>query len=351
MPDVVLEPPHDPIQGMPTGAPTPAPPAAPPAAPPQTPPAAATPPTDPNAPLVPADGVELDEDGYPIAAVEGDDEDPNAPPARRTIVGDLVRERARRQAAESQAESATALVRTLMQSPEGMAALQRAALGDQAPPAAPSSAEAQAAADAERVELEALAIDLGLYDAESQPDLKAAKRVYDRQSRMVDQAVQRATKQFETQLQPLKMTQADQIIGHVMRVAESYGIDPQLVENGLRSLPVDQIGNPQVQQTVLMTALGLQTFGALDPNAPPQARGRRPAPVPPNGPPADPRQVPTSRATLRPPIFQEPPGGRPRSAPVLDDAFRARLRESGLKDTEIDESVGRFVPGAPNRLE
>jgi hypothetical protein len=61
--------------------------------------------------------------------------------------------------------------------------------------------------------------------------------------------------------------------------------------------------------------------------------------------------VPNQRGQLRPPIYSEPAGGRPRATPQLDEPFRARLRESGLKDDDINQSLSRFVPGAPNRLE
>jgi hypothetical protein len=298
--DVVLEAPGEPPQGMPTG----------------------TPPEPP--PPIP------DEDMPPPP--EGEEgEEPEPPQGRRSLVGDLVREREQRRVAEEQAAAAQGLLQSVMQTPEGLAALQRAALGDQAPP--DQAAEQQALQE----ELEATAIDLGLYDDKGQPDLKSAARIMAREQRRIDVQVQRAVEQLkQTELLPLKQQRAEQTIAHVKAVAAHYGIDPDMVERGMRTLPIDQLGNPEVQQTVLMTALGLQTFGQGTP--PPQ---------PQYGPPQ-----PQGRRALRPPIYQEPAGGRPRGqAPVLDEPFRVRLRESGLKDADIDASLSRFVPGAPNRLE
>jgi hypothetical protein len=160
-----------------------------------------------------------------------------------------------------------------------------------------------------------------------------------REQRRVEAQVARAVQHLQaTELAPIKQQRAEGIIAHVKNVAAHYGIDPDMVERGMRTLPVEQMGNPEVQQTVLMTALGLQTFGAGGAPQAPQAPQRGPA-------------SPQARGQLRPPIYSEPAGGRPRAQPQLDEPFRARLRESGLKDDDINASLSRFVPGAPNRLE
>jgi len=311
MPDeIVLEAPHDMPSGMPTGT-LPQPPEPPPA-------------PEPPAPEPPAPGEdEIDIDtGEPVAG-------------RRTLVGDLVREREQRRVAETQAQSAQELLRQVIADPAGMALLQRVASG--ATP--PDPQQTQEAQQAQLQELEATAIDLGLYDADGNPDLGAAGRIMAREQRRVEAQVQRAVAHLQqTELLPLKQQRVEQTIAHVKNVAAHYGIDPDMVERGMRTIPIDQINNPEVQQTVLMTALGLQTFGAggaPQPQAPPQ-----------RGP-----QAPQQRGQLRPPIYSEPAGGRPRATPQLDEPFRVRLRESGLKDDDINASLARFVPGAPNRLE
>lgn len=314
MPDeIVLEPPVDLPSGMPTGQ-LPQPPEPPPGAPPPALP-------DPEPPPPGDDEIDT-ETGEPVQG-------------RRTLVGDLVREREQRRTAEQQAASAQELLRQVMQTPDGLALLQRVANGEPAAPAGPDPT-AQAAF---QQELEATAIDLGLYDSEGNPDLQAAHRIMAREERRVAAQVQRAVQHLQqTELAPIKAQRAEQTIAHVRNVAQHYGIDPDMVERGMRTLPVEQMGNPEVQQTVLMTALGLQTFGAGGAPQAPQAPQRGPA-------------VGQQRGQLRPPIYSEPAGGRPRAQPQLDEPFRARLRESGLKDDDINASLSRFVPGAPNRLE
>jgi hypothetical protein len=301
MADVVLEPAGEPPQGMPTGTTQP----------------------EPEPEPLPLS----DEDAPPPE----EDEEPE-PQGRRSLVGDLVRERERRATAEEQARSAQELLQSVMQHPEGFKLLQQAASGQ---PPAPAEDDQTALAQ----ELEATAIDLGLYDAQGQPDLQSAARIMAREQRRIDAQVTKAVEQLkQTELLPLKQQRAEQTIAHVKAVAVHYGIDPVMVERGMRTLPLNQLDNPEVQQTVLMTALGLQTFGAG--GAPPQQQ-------PQYGPPQ-----PQGRRALRPPIYQEPSGGRPRGqAPVIDEPFRVRLRESGLKDADIDASLSRFVAGAPNRLE
>jgi hypothetical protein len=312
MPDeIVLEAPHDMPSGMPTGTLPQSP--EPPPGPPQPPPAA-----EPEPPPPGDEEIDLDT-GEPVGG-------------RRTLVGDLVREREQRRIAETQASSAQDLLRQVMQTPDGLALLQRVASGA---PSGPDPAEQQAL----QQELEATAIDLGLYDTEGNPDLQAAGRIMAREQRRVEAQVARAVQHLQaTELAPIKQQRAEGIIAHVKNVAAHYGIDPDMVERGMRTLPVEQMGNPEVQQTVLMTALGLQTFGAGGAPQPPQAPQRGPA-------------MGAQRGQLRPPIYSEPAGGRPRAQPQLDEPFRARLRESGLKDDDINASLSRFVPGAPNRLE
>lgn len=334
--DVVLEAPEKPIAGgMPTGTPPPAAPAGPPAAPVKgAPPPVGDPQGDPD------DDPNADPGDDP-------DADPDAQPrGRRTLVGEMVRERERRQLAEAQLQSSTDLLRQIMTDPQGAALLSRVVGGGAPAPAGPS-AEEQAA---QQAELETLAIDLGLYDERGAPDLTTAKRIQEREERRVAQVVKRELGAFEqTKLQPLAQQRAQQVIGHVVTVAQQYGIDPQLVQNGMQALyeqNPNAIYDEQAQQAVLMTALGIQTFGAA--GAPPTS-GQPGAPAP-----RRPRAPQGGSAPLRPgapPIYTEPPGGGPRAQSQLAEPFRVRLREAGLKDDEINASLGRFVPGAPNALE
>jgi hypothetical protein len=321
MADVQLEAPHDePVMGMPGGSP------------PVTEHGPLTYAQPPDPPPPPADAAAPGDD--PPPEEEGTPEDDQRP--KRTIVGDLVLERDRRQRAEAEAEQAQSLVRAVLEAPGGFDLLQRAATGQLAPAATP---EAQTQEQALlRQELEATAIDLGLYDADGNPDLQTAHRITQREERRLTKLVEQAVAPLRQQTQAQT---ANQIIGHVKNVAAHYGIDPDMVERGMRTLPVEQMGNPEVQQTVLMTALGLQTFGA---GGAPQPRQR--------GQLAQPPAPPGMRAALRPPVYSEPAGGRPRgAAPVLDQSFRDRLRGSGLKDAEIDRAVSNFVPGTPLALE
>jgi len=312
--DVVLEGPTDePVMGMPGGA---------------------APITEPGPPVTqPPPGDEPPPPDDPDA-IPDEDETPDDPRPKRTLVGDLVSERERRQKAETEAEQAQALVRAVLEAPGGFELLQRAATGQPAP------TQQAAEQEALRQELEATAIDLGLYDAEGNPDLKTAYRISQREERRLTKLVEQAVAPLRQQTQAQT---AAAVIAHVKGVAQHYGIDPEMVERGMRTLPADQMTNPEVQQTVLMTALGLQTFGAVPGQTPPpRARGQLAQPPQPNG----------GRGTLRPPLYSEPAGGRPRGqAPQLDQSFRDRLRGSGLKDAEIDSAVARFVPGTPLALE
>lgn len=333
--DVVLESPEEPIAGgMPTGTPPPAAPTGAPAAPVQgAPPPAGDPQGDPD------DDPNADPGDDP-------DADPDAQPrGRRTLVGEVVRERERRQLAEAQLSSSTDLLRQLMADEQGAALLSRIVGGGAPGPAGPSPEDVAA----EQAELEALAIDLGLYDAQGAPDLATAKRIQQREERRVAQVVKRELGAFEqTKLQPIAQQRAAQTIGHVVAVAQQYGIDPQLVQNGMRALyeqNPNAIYDEQAQQAVLMTALGIQTFGsasgAPQPGGQPQPRQR----------PRAPQGGPAPLRPGAPPIYTEAPGGGPRAQSQLAEPFRARLREAGLKDDEINASLGRFVPGAPNALE
>ena len=330
MADVVLEPP---IGGMPPAqAQTlPQPPA--PAAPPQPPPA-----PDLSQPL-------LDED-EPITSPQGDgdaggEEEQAAPEGRRTLVGDLMRERERRQLFEQQSNQSQALIRQVMSLPGGMELLQAAATG-QPPPRQPGQPSAEDEALAQ--EASEVARDLGLYNAEGQLDLRTAARIVLRDRKRTQTLVESALRPLQQQTLQLGV---EPVIAHVLSVADQFGIDRNLVMQGLRATPPEHVNNPQVQQAVLMMALGTQVMlGSQQGQAPQPGQRRAPAAGPQNG------GVQRQAQTFQPPIFTEAPGGRPRAqAPALDPVFRDRLKSTGMKDTDIDGTLSRFVPGAPNRLE
>jgi hypothetical protein len=321
MPDeIVLE---DAVGGMPPAAaqtlpapPQPAP--APDLTQPLTDPEAETPPPSEEPP---PDEPELpEEEGEPSQG-------------RRSVVGDLVRERERRHALEGNLQQSQELIRQVMSLPGGMELLQAATTG-QPPPRRPGERSPEDMALLQ--EAGEVAQDLGLYDAEGKPDLRTAARIVLRDRKRTEQMLQKA-------LGPLQQTTmglaAQPVIQHVLTVADQFGIDRNLVAQGLQATPPEHLSNPEVQQAVLMMALGTQTMLGTTPG---NGNGGARAPQQ--------RGTPLGRA-LRPPIYTEPPGGRPRATPQLDDVFRERLRSTGLKDEQINASLERFTPGAPNRLE
>jgi hypothetical protein len=318
MADVVLE---DAVGGMPTGpepeAPAPAPDLSQPLVDPDEPPPGDEPPPDGDE--------EVEEEGAPL------------PGGKRTVVNDLVRERERRQMAEGNLQSSQELLRQVMSLPGGIELLQSAATGAPPPrkPGEPSEDDRALYKEAQEV-----AHDLGLYDTEGNPDIRTAARIVLRQRKSTEAALSKA-------LAPLQQTTmslaAQPVINHVLAVADQFGIDRNLVQQGLMATPPEHLGNPEVQQAVLMMALGTQTMLGTTPqngNGQPRNVSRE----------TSPRGTPMGRA-LRAPIFTEAPGGRPRSGVVLDDVFRERLKSTGMKDETINASLERFVPGAPNRLE
>ena len=314
--EIVLE---DAVGGMPPAAAQtlPAPPQEPP------PPDLTQPLTEPEEPPLPDD----DEQGE-LPEEEGAPQ----PQGRRSVVGDLVRERERRQTAEGNLQQSQELLRQVMSLPGGMELLQSAALGKPVPgkPGQPSAEDQALYAEAVEV-----AGDLGLYDAQGNPDIKTAARIVLRQRKTTEAMLAKAL----GPLQQTTMSLASQpVIQHVLQVAQQFGIDQNLVYQGLQATPPEHLGNPEVQQAVLMMALGTQTMLGNQ-----NGNGRQAAPRPQ-------ASVP-QRGALRPPIFTEPAGGRPRAGAQLDDVFRERLRSTGMKDETINASLERFVPGAPNRLE
>ena len=300
---------------------------------PPQPPAPPPPPPDLSQPLT--DPADLGEEPPPPddeVQPEGDEPEPQTP-GRRSVVGDLVRERERRQTVESNLQQSQELIRQVMSLPGGMELLQAATTGQPAPRRpGEMSAEDQALVQ----EATEVAQDLGLYDAQGQPDLKTAARIVLRDRKRTETMVRQA-------LGPLQATTlnlaAQPVIQRVLGVADQFGIDRNLVYQGLQATPPEHLGNPEVQQAVLMMALGTQTM--LQSGQATGTGGRQPVQ----------RGMPLQRMGARPPIFTEAPGGRPRATPQLDDVFRERLRSTGLKDEQINASLSAFVPGAPNRLE
>ena len=319
MADVVLE---DATGGMPpaTAQTLPQPPQAPPEPPP---PDLTQPLTDPDdaaqEPPPPGDEDAEEEEAAP------------QPGGRRSVVGDLVRERERRQMVEGNLAQSQELLRQVMSLPGGMELLQAATSGQPVPrKPGEMSAEDQALVQ----EAQEVAQDLGLYDAQGQPDLRTAARIVLRDRKRTETMVRQA-------LGPLQQTTinlaSQPVINRVLQVADQFGIDKNLVYQGLQATPPEHLGNPEVQQAVLMMALGTQTMLASQPqNGPRQVQ---------------PRGTPLQRMGARAPIFTEAPGGRPRAGTQLDEVFRDRLRSTGLKDEQINASLDKFVPGAPNRLE
>jgi len=329
MPDVILE---DAAGGMPPASAQTLPQA------PQAP--QPPPPPDLSQPLVDPEAAPPEEEPEPPP--EGTEEeaggDEPQPGQRRSVVGDLVRERERRQIIEQNLTQSQELIRQVMSLPGGMELLQAAATG-QPPPQATRPGQLSAEDQALVQEAQEVAQDLGLYDAEGKPDLKTAARIVLRDRKRTETMVRQAL----GPLQQTTMTLAAQpVIQRVLAVADQFGIDRNLVWQGLQATPPEHLANPEVQQAVLMMALGTQTMLGSGQQQPAGPNGQR-QPVP--------RGTPLQRMGARAPIFTEAPGGRPRATAQLDDVFRERLRSTGMKDETINASLERFVPGAPNRLE
>jgi hypothetical protein len=306
--------------------------------PPQPPPAP-VPPPDLSQPLVDPDEAPPTEEEPPTEPENEGDPDAPQPGQRRSVVGDLVRERERRQIIEQNLTQSQDLIRQVMSLPGGMELLQAAATG-QPPPERPTRPGELSAEDQALVqEAQEVAQDLGLYDAQGKPDLKTAARIVLRDRKRTETMVKQA-------LGPLQQTTmslaAQPVIQRVLAVADQFGIDRNLVWQGLQATPPEHLGNPEVQQAVLMMALGTQTMLGSGQQPQQQPNGQR-QPLP--------RGTPMQRMGARPPLFTEAPGGRPRATAQLDEVFRERLRSTGMKDETINASLERFVPGAPNRLE
>lgn len=311
---------------------------------------------DLSQPLLQDDGGAEDESGAEDGdELEGEDEQPRG---RRSLVGDLVRERERRQTVETNLQQSQHLLQQVMSLPGGMELLQAAATGKQpqrTAPGQPTAEDQELMAEAQEV-----AQDLGLYDAEGKADLRTAARIVLRDRKRTQQMLAQA-------IQPLQRTTmglaAQPVIAHVLSVADQFGIDRNLVLQGLQATPPEHINNVEVQQAVLMMALGTQTMLGQQQGEqqPPPTMQQQIATQLQQQPPTQVQRAPRpgqfrgpqqQRSAMRPPIFSEGPGGRPRaSAPQLDSVFRDRLKSTGMKDADIDGAVGRFVPGAPNRLE
>jgi hypothetical protein len=282
MADVVLE---DATGGMP-----PATAQTLPQAPQQAP--AEPPPPDLSQPLTDPDDQGPPE---PPEAEPEEPEEPDAPPGRRSVVGDLVREREKRQGLEQNLAQSQELLRQVMSLPGGMELLHAATTG-QPPPRKPGemSAEDQALVQ----EAQEVAQDLGLYDAQGQPDLRTAARIVLRDRKRTETMVRQAL----GPLQQTTITLASQpVINRVLQVADQFGIDRNLVYQGLQATPPEHLNNPEVQQAVLMMALGTQTMLGAQPPQNGQPRQMQP------------RGTPMQRMGARPPLFTEAPGGRPRA--------------------------------------
>jgi|GEM_PF-4814289 len=252
-----------------------------------------------------------EEQQLPPGAEDGevpDEDDPNQPPRRGSMLADLIQERTRRQMAEQTAHQHNELVRSIMQAPGGPELLQRVARGEQNTP------------QEDTAELEAIAADLGLLNPDGSMDLATAKRIQSRTERQLQRALQ------PLQQQSL-MQQAEGAIQHTLQVARSFGADPAVVERGLRGIPPDQAMNPQVQQATILLAMGLQGLaGGQGPQMP---------------------QPPMGQA----PLVTEGVRGRSSAGARLDPLWRGRLQGAGLKDTEIDGALRGYDARIPQKLE
>lgn len=357
--DVVLE---EPGGGMPPAAAQTLP--TPPAAPPQQTQTPQRPAPDLSQPL-------LDDDTALDAGAEDENELPDdaQPQGRRSLVGELVRTREQARIHREQSEQSQQLLRQVLSLPGGAELLQAAVTGRPPGAGAPGAVSPQEQQEREQLfrEAQEVAQDLGLYDGEGKPDVRLAAKIVLRDRKRVQDAVQAAVQPLQQRTLQLG---AEPVIQHVLGVAEQFGISPELVEQGLRATPASELGKPEVQQAVLMMALGTQQmllqqnaevpgFGydaagnyvllprtvarQGQPMRQPAVRARQGVTVP---------GVVPQRGAARPPLFMEQPGGRPRTQqPGLDPVFRERLQSTGMKDADIDSALGNFVPGAPNRLE
>lgn len=248
---------------------------------------------------------------------------------RRTIIDDLQAERAARREAEQRAQSvaqelATAkpILQALARHPHGVQILQSLVQGAPLPQQGPPQPDP---------ELQSIAEDLGLYNVDGTPDLVKAGRIQQRQHAVAQQAVQAAVAPLQ---QGTEAQQAQQSRVHLWQQAhqpENTHVDPTALKELLQALPDNIIKHQEVQSLVWVLAAGAT---ALQGGKAPQTGPPMPTPPPTN-----------------PPVYSEQPGGRARPVTPLAQPFQQILKRAGMSDKDMQATLGKFVPNAPNLLE
>lgn len=265
---------------------------------------------------------------------DGGEEEQQPPPRqerRRTIVNDLQEERqARRQAderaarLEAEANQMRPIVNALAAHPNGVAMLQALVQGQPLPPPQQTGPDP---------ELVSIAEDLGLYTLDGQPDLVKAGRIAQRQAHVARQAVQQAVQPMQQQTVSERAHVGRNALWTQAHQPENKDVDPGVLGELLKLLPDQLIADQGVQSLVWTLATGATTLQ--------RNRGQAP-PVP---------QPQPGVASQQPPVFTESAGGRVRPQTQLAAPFQALLKKAGLTDKDVQTSLGKYVPGAPNALE
>jgi hypothetical protein len=268
-------------------------------------------PTEPAVPATPPAGETPQGETPPAAAAPVD-------PAKAGILAELGRERHENKTLKQFRDQASPILLALQKHPDLLVEIQQRESG--APrPAPPAGVPARTPPPAEvgpSVEdLTQLATDLVLYKADGSglPDVDAARRIWQRNSQQVQQAVNAAIAQHVAPMQQtMQRSQAQQAREAIEQTAKSIGADgPELAQilDGFMQSDPSLLSNPQIAVSAIVMARGMKGMPT----------GGTPAVAAPGTPPG--LEAPA-------PVFTERPGARTPQpvvmAPIEQRAAKAR---------------------------
>lgn len=168
-------------------------------------------------------------------------------------------------------------------------------------------------------EAEQEARELQLYGADSQLDLKTAKRVIAKRRQEAYQISQQAVAEAVGPMQQQSAQQASRnnflaMAGQVDSVGQPL-VDPKILAEEWVKIPAELTQNPEVAEVVLERAIG-RTMR--------QGRGRQAQQAP------------------RQPVYSEGPGGRPQQGATVLSALDRKL---GISEKDLKDSAKSYVPG------
>jgi hypothetical protein len=245
---------------------------------------------------------------------------PPPDPARAGILAELGRERHENKTLKQFRDQASPILQALQKHPDLLLEIQQRETGAARPAPAPARAPAAApAAEGPSVEdLTQLATDLVLYkaDGSGQPDVDAARRIWQRNSQQVQQAVNAAIAQHVAPMQQtMQRSAAQQAREAIEQTAKAVGADgPELTQilDGFMQSDPSLLTNPQIGVSAIVMARGMKGM----PNTP----GVGTTPAAPG--------VPAAGLEAPAPVFTERPGARTPTpvvmAPIEQRAAKAR---------------------------